>query len=819
MPLPSPNLDDRDFNQLVEEARRRIAASSPEWTDLTPGDPGIVLLELYAFLTETMIYRLNRLPEKAYIEFLNLIGVRLHPPAAARVMLHMRRNRPGDQPVEIPRGTRVTTARAERGGEPPAFITSSAVTLDAGQSEADVLAHHAEWVEAELVGVGTGLPGLALNVRRPPIVAPTGDGADLIVGVEMAPDEVDTQATVIEYEDHVYRIWREVDNFTNLSPDRLAYIADRMAGSILFAPAVRIQRPEGNLEDPPQAIAEVPPAGREIRVWYRRGGGAEGNVAANTLTVLKDPVPGIQVTNPSPAAGGQAAETLENALVRGPQELHSLQRAVTARDFELVALYSSRSVARARALTRAALWSYAAPGTVEVLLVPNLPDGMAATAAALQERETEVVRAQIQASLDERRPLGTTCVVNWAHYKTVKVVARVVVRRLANQAAIRQKAVERLQQTINPLPTATTPSGWPFGQSLRASNVYDIALAEPGVLWVDGVRMLVEEVPSKAVTAVAVDPFQARTWYAGSGPTLFRSMNDGDGWEPAGRFPDEQVRHIACHPDRPGLFAVVTELPAGNQSGIHISRDCGESWLPTAYTTAFEINDMAWVMRDDVPVLLLATAAGLYELALRPDGSPVQVLVDTHNQDLGFYAVAASRDVRGQVSVAVAAEATGGVYLSSEGGRPDTFRQIGLRGEDIRILTVQYDGPRSFLWAGAAAAGGDAGHGCFRWELRGSEDPPEGWRALSPGWSGGSCRGLAFLSTRSWPLRTGQACCASIEPAHPCVGGLRRALWPPPARSRTFSSGGYRRGQRRRAADHGRGRRGCLSQRGWWYQL
>ena len=83
MPLPVPHLDDRDFARLLEDARALIPSRSPEWSDFTPGDPGMVLLELFAFLTDTMLFRLNRLPEKAYVAFLNLIGVQLEPPMAA----------------------------------------------------------------------------------------------------------------------------------------------------------------------------------------------------------------------------------------------------------------------------------------------------------------------------------------------------------------------------------------------------------------------------------------------------------------------------------------------------------------------------------------------------------------------------------------------------------------------------------------------------------------------------------------------------------------------------------------------------------------
>ena len=87
MPLVPPNLDDRRFDDLVAEAKRIIAQTCPEWTDLSPGDPGMVLVELFAHLTEVMLYRLNRLPDKAFVELLRLIGVRLQPPSAAGVTL------------------------------------------------------------------------------------------------------------------------------------------------------------------------------------------------------------------------------------------------------------------------------------------------------------------------------------------------------------------------------------------------------------------------------------------------------------------------------------------------------------------------------------------------------------------------------------------------------------------------------------------------------------------------------------------------------------------------------------------------------------
>lgn len=749
-PLPSPNLDDRSFNQLVEEARQRIQETCPGWTDLSPGDPGMVLLELFAHLTETMLYRLNRLPEKAYIEFLNLIGVKLQPPAAASVRLRFSRSSgAGGGAVEIPRGTRVTVSRTEGGQPAPIFITAQSATIPEEAQAVEVLAYHAEAVDAEPAGTGTGMPGQVVHAKRPPIIAATRDDLSLVVGVETPEDEIKEQEPVFQYDDKIYRVWREVDNFTDPGPAGRVYIADRRSGAIVFAPSARTMSPNGDLEETPRALAAVPPARREIRLWYRRGGGTEGNVAVGTLTVLKDPIRGIEVTNPAPATGGQAGESLENALVRGPQELHSLNRAVTARDFELLALSSSRVVARARALTRASLWAHAAAGAVEVLLVPTMPstEGQV-TAAMLAAQETETARERVRQALDERRPLGTALTVSWAHYKTVKVSARIVVRRYEDQGAVHDRVIRRLYDVITPLPTALSPAGWPFGQALRASHIYDIALAEPGVLWVDRVQLHVEAVPAGDVLTLTADAFQPRTWYAGSGATLYRSTNDGEGWEPVGIFSGEKIEVVRSHPERAGMLVVVTHHNGEGSSRIRISNDCGESWMETVYTTAFEVNDVAWVLRDSAPVLFLATDAGLYELAPRPGGSPVQVLVESQNQDLGFYAVAAAVGVRGEVSVAVAAQGTRGVYLSNTGGQPTSFRHIGLEGEDVRVLAVQVNGPRAFLWAGLAAAGGDPGKGCFRWELRGAEDPPEGWQLYGRAWAGGSCRDIAFQGSR-----------------------------------------------------------------------
>jgi len=113
MTLPAPRLDDRSFQDLVDEAKRRIPRLAPEWTDHNVSDPGVALIELFAFMTDQLLYRLNRVPERHYVKFLELIGLRLFPPAPAVAEVTFWLSAPATGPLPIPTGTEVSTLRAD----------------------------------------------------------------------------------------------------------------------------------------------------------------------------------------------------------------------------------------------------------------------------------------------------------------------------------------------------------------------------------------------------------------------------------------------------------------------------------------------------------------------------------------------------------------------------------------------------------------------------------------------------------------------------------------------------------------------------------
>src|SRR5690349_4829354 len=114
VPMPLDiQLDDRRFSDLVSEARQRVAQACPEWTERNTSDPGIAMIEQFAWLAETLIYRLNRVPDKVHARLLDLLGIRLNPPQAASAAVRFLAAEPLREPVVIPAGTEVATAQAE----------------------------------------------------------------------------------------------------------------------------------------------------------------------------------------------------------------------------------------------------------------------------------------------------------------------------------------------------------------------------------------------------------------------------------------------------------------------------------------------------------------------------------------------------------------------------------------------------------------------------------------------------------------------------------------------------------------------------------
>jgi predicted phage baseplate assembly protein len=142
MPLEDdlPQIDNRRYDDIIEEVRTRIARYTPEWqpvwTDLNDSDPGITMVQVFAWLTEMLMYRMAQVPKLSYIKFLELVGIELNPsePARAEITFPITKNHTQSY-VIIPAQTQVSGEDSE-GGPPAIFETERAVHALTAQLQA-----------------------------------------------------------------------------------------------------------------------------------------------------------------------------------------------------------------------------------------------------------------------------------------------------------------------------------------------------------------------------------------------------------------------------------------------------------------------------------------------------------------------------------------------------------------------------------------------------------------------------------------------------------------------------------------------------------
>ncbi len=122
MSLPEPAIDDRDYEEILDEALERIPVHNPDWTNFNESDPGVTMLQVLSFVVESMLYRANRVPERNRRKFLNLLGVERQPATTAEGLVQFSRPRGPREAAMLPSETEV------RAGSVP-FRTMNAVEV------------------------------------------------------------------------------------------------------------------------------------------------------------------------------------------------------------------------------------------------------------------------------------------------------------------------------------------------------------------------------------------------------------------------------------------------------------------------------------------------------------------------------------------------------------------------------------------------------------------------------------------------------------------------------------------------------------------
>jgi len=381
-------------------------------------------------------------------------------------------NRAGDVVVHVPRGHAVSLINRQRAGwlrcrvteaeeGQPAYSASPLIeAVSAATIGGTAEAVHAELVHSEVLGTSDGLPGQRFDLRRSPVIA------------AQQPSVLEVAA------DGVWQEWVAVEDFAGSEAGDPHFVLDAAAGQVLLGPAVR--EADGGL----RYHGGVPPKGATLRLRsYATGGGRRGNVARQTITVLKSSVPYIaRVHNRRAASGGVDPEDLDNAKVRGPILMRTRNRAVTGEDYEHLARQVAPEVARVRCAPAGA-------GAVRVLVVPSAQDDELGRLRFEQLVPADETLASIARHLDARRVIGSRVAVEPPTYQGITVVARLRSRPRADAERLRRDALAALFGYFHAIRGGPEGRGWPFGRPVHVGEVYAVLQRLPGVEFVEDTRL------------------------------------------------------------------------------------------------------------------------------------------------------------------------------------------------------------------------------------------------------------------------------------------------------------------------------------------
>jgi hypothetical protein len=535
MPIPLPNLDDRRWADLVDEGRSLLPLYSPEWTNFNPSDPGITLMELFAFIAEMDIYQLNRIPDRHKGKFLELIGLKLASPRPARTVLSFSLAS-GQTPVHIDQGTSY-----QFGSNRLALRTLSAISVAPGQVTVVTA------TDALYLGFSDPLPpgqriGLYIQVGEGQHTAVEAqwecfnqqgwwsalkvedstcgfsrDGAVWITGPAQMRKKVQGKVTNALYYIRVRTVGGCAPVAQSVTLNAVAAEQSQLSGTIMVgqgngapgqqvilpgAPAItdslalssNNQKWEARTSldastaadahfmlDPQAGVVtfgdgrrgRVLGAGVALTASYATTSGKDSNLAAGETAANTGD---LVVKTVLPTAGGADAETLNEGIARAVAEREAPSRAVTLADYETLARQTpgvNLSRVTARANIHPAFECQKAFGVVTVMVVPNAPGPAPRPDAALRQR--------ILVHLNGRRMLGTRVEVAGPTYLEVAVVATVQSSSRQNQARVKDTIVTAINQLFDPLTGGPDGTGWPFGRDVYRAEVLQTIVKSPGV--------------------------------------------------------------------------------------------------------------------------------------------------------------------------------------------------------------------------------------------------------------------------------------------------------------------------------------------------
>jgi len=422
-----------DWLAFLSDMVEKIPQLTPEWTDYSPTDQGMVILELVSFVLDALSYRNDVILNEAYLQtaglrksLLNLarmIDYTPGPTVSATADLEFTIT---PQPIDfvIPKRTKVSTQQTGA-EESYVFETLDGLIVPAGETAGTVSAIEGETKE-EILGSSTGLPAQFFELSfRPLSYSPDGECSLEVYVTENAVEERWTLVpSLLDSKPSAKHFEIEIDenNIVTVS------FGDNQNGKI---PA---------------------PGSNSIRAVYRIGGGTRGNVGAHKINQMISNISEISsVTNPEQASGGVERESIESIKRMAPKTLRTLWRAVTAEDYKTLA-EGLPGIAKATVMC-------APPGEIAYWGQVNLyiaPEGGGLPSEAL--------KSMVEEYFADREMLNATTVVCDPLYVPVDVSMEVAVKENYMRADVERK-VRSVVENFFSFPNVD------FGHSIFASDL------------------------------------------------------------------------------------------------------------------------------------------------------------------------------------------------------------------------------------------------------------------------------------------------------------------------------------------------------------
>jgi uncharacterized phage protein gp47/JayE len=444
----------KDYASLREAMLELAKEKFPDWTDHSPNDLGVVLLELFAYMGDMLFYYQDRIANESYLEtaverrsvinLLRLIGYELRPPMPATAELTLVFDEPpqgsNNTTITIPQGAQFE-ASANLIGNPITFrylrpnLVRSLLDFESqtyNGKPSRILKIPVVQTDAmiygENVGSSDGSPAQRFALARSPLI--------------------EDQLTINVSEGNDFVQWQRQNTLLNSLPEDRHYTVRRDGNDVAY-----IEFGDGR-------FGAIPNRGyNNIKADYAVGGGLKGNVPANTIINRISSIPGLRtVFNEKAATGGDEAENIATAVKRGPQLFRAQRRAVTVWDYEAHA----RAFGVGKVLAHAPSWN-----RIELFVAPR-GGGW----------PTDTLKEDLRNYLEDKRMIGTIVDIRDPIYVNVCMEGTLEIDPYRYSEQVKQQVSEAVAALL-------AFDNVTFGFTFYISKIYEAIEAIEGVTWVN----------------------------------------------------------------------------------------------------------------------------------------------------------------------------------------------------------------------------------------------------------------------------------------------------------------------------------------------